>query len=71
LAPAVSSTKSITRYETLEAMKSAEYQAWQRLPACERFRAVMELTLALYGMKGHAVVPRLQRTLVRIKRPPG
>ena len=63
--------KRITRYESLEAMNRAEYREWQRLPARERFRAVMELTLELYGMKGHAGVPRLQRTLVRIKRPPG
>jgi len=62
--------KTLTRYKSLEAMKRAEHEAWQRLPARERFRAVMELTLELYGMKGHAGVPRLQRTLVRIKRPP-
>ena len=63
--------RTLRRYESLEAMKRAEYREWQRLPASERFRAVMELSLEFYGMKGHPDVPRLQRTLVRIKRPPG
>ncbi|MDE2135856.1 MAG: hypothetical protein KGJ68_00340 [Gammaproteobacteria bacterium] len=63
--------KTITRYRSLEAMKRAEYPAWQRLPAQERLRAVMDLTLELYALKGHVDVPRLQRSLVRIKRPPG
>lgn len=63
--------KSVTRYADLEAMKSAEYQAWQRVPARERLRAVMDLTLALYALQGYPDVPRLQRSLVRIKRPRG
>ena len=63
--------KTLRRYSSLEAMKRAEYPAWQRLPARDRLRAVMELTLALYALKGHSDVPRLQRSLVRIKRPPG
>ena len=45
---------------------------WQRLPPSERIRAISELTSALYAIKGQAPdVQRLQRTLVRIKRPPG
>jgi hypothetical protein len=62
--------KRITRYDSVEAMKAAEYRAWQRLPPRERIRAVMDITVATYAMKGHALdVPRLQRTLVRLQRP--
>jgi hypothetical protein len=62
--------KRITRYERPEAMKAAEYQLWHRLPPRERIRAVMDITVAAYAMKGHALdVPRLQRTLVRLQRP--
>jgi hypothetical protein len=62
--------KRITRYGSLEAMKRAEYPGWQRVPPRERLRAVMDLTLELYALKGQLDVPRLQRSLVRIKRPP-
>jgi hypothetical protein len=49
-----------------------EFGRWQRAPASERIRAVSELTTVLYALKGQpAHVQRLQRTLVRIKRPPG
>ena len=62
--------KSIRRYDSLGAMKADEYEAWQRLPPSERIRAVSELTSALYGLtKNTRDVPRLQRTLVRLKRP--
>ena len=61
--------KRITRFSSLEAMKAAEYHAWQHLPAQERLRAVMDITTALYRMKGQIKdVPRLQRTLTRIQR---
>ena len=60
--------KTIRRYGSLEAMKSAEYADWARLPPRERMRAVMELTMEFYGLKD---VPRLHRTLARIvKRTP-
>jgi hypothetical protein len=63
--------KTITRYDSLQAMKIAEREAWRRLPPRERIRAVMDITIALYAMKGHALdVARLQRTLVRIQRAP-
>jgi len=62
--------KSIKRYQSLSAMKADEYAAWQRVPPSERIRAVSELTMALYGLAKQARdVPRLQRTLVRLKRP--
>ena len=61
--------KRITRYASLEAMKKAEQPAWRRLPPRERLRAVMDLTVELYALKGQPDVPRLQRSLVRIKRP--
>jgi hypothetical protein len=46
--------KRITRYSSLKAMKSDEYRSWQRLPGSERIRAVMDLNLDLYAMKGQA-----------------
>jgi hypothetical protein len=50
-------------------MKSDEYCAWQRLPGRERIRAVMDLNLDLYALKGRSAdAPRLQRTVVRLQR---
>jgi hypothetical protein len=64
--------KGITRYKRLKAMKSDEYRSWQRLPGSERIRAVMDLKLDLYMMKGQAGdAPRLQRTVIRFQRRPG
>jgi hypothetical protein len=64
--------KRITRYSSLKAMKSDEYRAWQCLPGSERVRAVMELNLDLYAMKGRvADAPRLQRTLICFQRRTG
>ena len=61
--------KRITRYNSLKAMKSDEYRSWQRLPGSERIRAVMDLNLELYAMKGQAAdAPRLQRTVIRFQR---
>jgi hypothetical protein len=60
--------KRIIRYPNHAAMKAAQYRAWQRLPASERIRAVMDLTLDLYALKGEVPdAPRLQRTLIRHK----
>ena len=64
--------KTITRFNSLKAMKSDEYRAWQRLPGRERIRAVMELNLDLYAMKKPAAdAPRLQRTVVSLQRRTG
>jgi hypothetical protein len=64
--------KTITRFNSLQAMKSDEYRAWQRLPGSERIRAVMELNLDLYAMKRQvADAPRLQRTVVSLQRRAG
>ena len=53
-------------------MKSDEYRFWQRLPGSERIRAVMDLNLDLYAIKGQAAdAPRLQRTLIRLQRRTG
>jgi len=53
-------------------MKSDEYRSWQRLPGSERIRAVMDLNLDLYAMKGQAAdAPRLQRTLICFQRRTG
>ena len=52
-------------------MKSDEYRSWQCLSGSERIRAVMDLNLDLYAMKGQAAdAPRLQRTLICLQRNP-
>lgn len=57
-------------YVSIEAMKEDEYRDWQQRPAHERMKAVMEITLATYAMKGLAPnVRRLHRTLVQLERP--
>jgi hypothetical protein len=62
--------KAISRYTSLDQMKSDEYRNWQELPAHERMSAVAELTLAAYRMREPALdVRRLQRTLVHLQRP--
>jgi hypothetical protein len=64
--------KTIKRYSSLDAMKADGIRAWQRVPASERIRAVSDLTTVLYALKGQpADVQRLQRTLIRIRRPSG
>ncbi len=64
--------KMITRYNSLKAMKADEYRSWQRLPRSERIRAVMDLNLDLYSLKGQvADAPRLQRTVIRFQRRTG
>jgi hypothetical protein len=62
--------KTIRIYDSLDEMKTDEYRYWQSRPVHERMDAVVELTLAMYAMKGTASdVPRLQRTLVHLQRP--
>ena len=64
--------KTITRFNSLKAMKSDEYRAWQRLPGRERIREFMDLNLDLYAMKRQAAdAPRLQRTVVSFQRRTG
>jgi hypothetical protein len=63
--------KMLRKYDSQEDMKADEYRYWQSRPVHERMDAVSELTLAMYAMKGAAAdVPRLQRTFVRVPRPP-
>jgi len=62
--------KTIRVYTSLDQMKAEEFRDWQTRSACERMRAVTEITLALYAMKEPAPhVRRLQRTLVHLQRP--
>jgi hypothetical protein len=62
--------KTIRSFGSLDEMKADEYKYWQSRPVYERMDAVVELTLAMYAIKGMALdVPRLQRTLVPIQRP--
>jgi hypothetical protein len=59
----------VRRYESLDAMKTEEYEYWQKQPDHERIAAVSEITSEAYGLKGSRPdVPRLQRTLVHLKR---
>jgi hypothetical protein len=60
----------IRRFENLDLMKDEEFDYWQSRPPYERLRAGAELTLDSYRLSGGTPnVQRLQRTLVRIKRP--
>jgi hypothetical protein len=62
--------KTIRIYDSLDEMKADEYRYWQSRPVHERMEAVAEITLATYAMKGAAPdVPRLQRTLIHLRRP--
>jgi hypothetical protein len=59
----------IRRYDSLEAMKADEYAYWRGRPGHERIAAVSDITSEAYGLKGlRPDVPRLQRTLVHLKR---
>ena len=63
--------KIIRRFTSLDEMKDDEYRYWRGRPVHERMDAVSELTLAAFGMKGAVpVVPRLQRTFVRLQPAP-
>lgn len=63
--------KTIHRYASLEAMKAAEYRAWQKLQPHERLAAAAELSIGAYRLKepSEDVPSRLQRTLVRLQQP--
>jgi hypothetical protein len=64
--------KTLRKYTSFEEAKADEYRYWQSRPAHERVDAVSEITQELYAMKGAVPdVPRLQRTLVHLKRPQG
>lgn len=63
--------KTLRRFR-LDEKKAASLRDWQKVPGGERLKAVMDLTLEGYAMKGVVTGDaRLQRTLVRVKRPPG
>ncbi len=63
--------KTVRTYTSLKEMKADEYRYWQSRSVQERMDAVSEMTLAAYRMKGGGTdVPRLQRTIVVIQRPP-
>jgi len=62
--------KVIRKYASLEDMKADEYREWQQLPAWERMKAVVDLTLAAYQLKGATPdVRRIQDALVRLPFP--
>jgi hypothetical protein len=61
--------KTITIFDSLDELKTAELRDWQSLPAHQRLRAVSELTLALCRMKEpERDVRRIQRTNVCLQR---
>ena len=60
------------KYTSFDEAKADEYRYWQSRPAHERMAAISEITQEQYAMKGVVPdVPRLQRTLVHLKRPQG
>jgi hypothetical protein len=62
--------KAICKHANLDALKTDEYRNWRELPAHERMKVVVEITLAPYQMKELTPdVARLQRTLVHLQRP--
>jgi len=62
----------IRRYTSLEAMKADEYAYWQRRPAHERLEAAADISVEAYRLKDPSSdAPRLQRTLVHLKRGAG
>jgi hypothetical protein len=61
--------KTIKRFTSLQSMKAAEYEAWQAISARDRLAAAMDISIALYGLKGLAPsVRRLQGSAVRVQR---
>jgi hypothetical protein len=68
----VSMDKSIRVYTSLDEMKNDEYREWHELEPYKRFNAAAELSLSWHGAKESSNnVPRsVQRTLIRIERPP-
>ena len=64
--------KTLRKYTSFDEAKADEYRYWQSRPAHERMDAISEITQDLYAMKGEVPdVPRLQRTLVHLKRSQG
>jgi len=64
--------KTIRKYASiagLDEVEADEYRYWQRRPMHERMEAVSKLSSAKYGIKG-TEVRMLDKTLVRIERPP-
>jgi hypothetical protein len=63
--------KTLRRYSSHAEMKADEYRAWAAMSGRDRLQAVADLTTEAYRLKGLITdVPRLQRTLVRVQRPP-
>jgi hypothetical protein len=62
--------KTARKYGSFKEMKADEYRYWQSRPVDERMKAVKEITLAAYKLKGiipdtqldRQIVFRLQRT---------
>jgi hypothetical protein len=61
--------KAIRSFSSLDMMKADEHSAWRKVSQRERLRAFMDISTALYALRGQAPnVRRLQRSLVRIQR---
>ena len=53
-------TWSITRYSSLDAMKTAEYRSWNSLPDPVKFATISEVSATAFALKG-IHVQRLRR----------
>ena len=63
--------KTVRIYGSFAEMKAEEYRYWRSRPVHERMDAVAEITRAAYAMKEALPdVPRLQRTVAILSRPP-
>ena len=64
--------KTLTRFTSFEEAKAEEYRYWQSRTVQERVNAAAELSFSQYQWKEPTrdVHERLQRTLVRVQRPP-
>ena len=60
-------TWTITRYDSLDARKAAEYAFWATQPTHVVMKTIAEMAADAYAMKGIHVSP-YERTLVRVGR---
>jgi hypothetical protein len=62
--------KTIRRFTDHKELKAEEYLYWQSVPASERMKAVWELSLMGYQMKGQTPDGQeLRRSVVRLELP--
>jgi hypothetical protein len=64
--------KTIRGFTSFDEMKMEEYREWQAMPGLARLSAAAELSMSLFPGKGSPgdLQQGLQRTFVRLQRPP-